>query len=102
MRLLPIATVGAVLALAAPASAVYAPKLQITLDPTTARTPPAITRRLFTLITDYMRLPDTEKKLTGMGAEVDIKTGEEMRRIIPVEIAKWTKVAIAAGMPREQ
>jgi len=43
MRLLPIATVGAVLALAAPASAVYAPKLQITLDPTTARTPPAIT-----------------------------------------------------------
>jgi hypothetical protein len=43
MRLLPIATVGAGLALAAPASAAYAPKLQITLDPATAATPPAIT-----------------------------------------------------------
>jgi len=68
----------------------------------TAKTSPAITKRLYTLITDYMRLPDTEKKLTAMGAEVDIKTGEEMRKIIPAEIAKWTKVAIAAGMPREQ
>ena len=67
----------------------------------TARTAPAITKRLYTLITDYMRLPDTEKKLTAMGAEVDIRTGEEVRKLIPVEIAKWTKVAIAAGMPRE-
>jgi tripartite-type tricarboxylate transporter receptor subunit TctC len=25
----------------------------------------------------------------------------EMRKIIPAEIAKWTKVARAAGMPRE-
>jgi tripartite-type tricarboxylate transporter receptor subunit TctC len=69
---------------------------------TTARTPPAIVKRLYTLIVDYMRLPDTQKKLTAMGAEVDIRTGEEMRKIIPVEIAKWTKVAIAAGMPREE
>jgi len=68
----------------------------------TAKTSPAITKRLYTLITDYMRLPDTEKKLTAMGAEVDIKTGEEMRKIIPAEIEKWMKVAIAAGMPREQ
>jgi tripartite-type tricarboxylate transporter receptor subunit TctC len=69
---------------------------------TTARTPPAIVKRLYTLIVDYMRLPDTQKKLTAMGAEVDIRTGEEMRKVIPVEIAKWTQVAIAAGMPREQ
>jgi len=68
----------------------------------TARTPPAITKRLYTLITDYMRLPDTEKKLVAMGAELDIRSGEEMRKLIPAEIAKWTKVAIAAGMPREQ
>jgi hypothetical protein len=48
-----------------------------------------------------MRAPETEKRLTGMGVEIDIKTADEMRKIIPVEIAKWTKVAIAAGMARE-
>ena len=36
-----------------------------------------------------------------MGAEIDIKTPDEMRKIIPVEIAKWTKVARAAGMQME-
>jgi tripartite-type tricarboxylate transporter receptor subunit TctC len=66
-----------------------------------AGTPPAIVNRLHTLIANYMRAPETQKLLTAMGAEVDIKTGEEMRKIIPVEIAKWTKVAIAAKMPRE-
>ena len=67
-----------------------------------AGTPPAIVNRLHKLIAAYMLAPETQKVLTGMGAEVDIKTGEEIRKIIPVEIAKWTKVAIAAGMPREQ
>src|SRR3954453_13393457 len=43
MRLLPIATAGVTLALSAPASAAFAPKLQITLDPATASKPPAIT-----------------------------------------------------------
>jgi tripartite-type tricarboxylate transporter receptor subunit TctC len=69
---------------------------------TPAGTPPAIVNQLHTAIASYMRSPGTVKLLTAMGAEVDIKTGEEMRKIIPVEIAKWTKVAIAAGMPREQ
>lgn len=68
---------------------------------TAAGTPPAIVNRLHTLIAAYMRSPETQKLLTAMGAEVDIRTGDEMRKIIPVEIAKWTKVAIAAGMPRE-
>ena len=31
----------------------------------------------------------------------DIPTLDEMRKIIPAEITKWTKVAIDAGMPRE-
>jgi hypothetical protein len=43
MRLLFIATAGATLALTAPASAAFAPKLEIKLDPATASTPPAIT-----------------------------------------------------------
>ena len=35
-----------------------------------------------------------------LGAVVEIRTADEMRKIIPQEIAKWTKVAIEAGMPR--
>jgi tripartite-type tricarboxylate transporter receptor subunit TctC len=68
---------------------------------TTAGTPPAIVGRLHTLIANYLRQPETEKRLTAMGAEIDIKTPEEMRKIIPAEIAKWTRVAIAAGLQRE-
>lgn len=68
---------------------------------TAAGTPPAIVRRLHTEVANYLLNPDTQKKLTAMGAEVDIKTGDEMRKIIPIEIAKWTKVAIAANMPRD-
>jgi tripartite-type tricarboxylate transporter receptor subunit TctC len=44
--------------------------------------------------------PEIQKKMTDMGAVLDIRTPEEMRRIIPMEVAKWTKVAIEAGMPR--
>jgi hypothetical protein len=31
---------------------------------------------------------------------IDLRTPDEMRKIIPAEIAKWTKVAIDARMPR--
>ncbi len=68
---------------------------------TATRTPPAIVKRLHTEIANYLRQPETQKRITAMGADIDIKTPDEMRRIIPAEIAKWTKVAIAAGMPRE-
>jgi tripartite-type tricarboxylate transporter receptor subunit TctC len=68
---------------------------------TAAGTPPAIVKRLHTEIAGYLRQPDTHKRITSMGADIDIRTTEEMRKIIPVEIEKWTKVAIAAGMPRE-
>ena len=69
---------------------------------TAAGTSPAIVKRLYTEVSNYMLNPDTQKKLNAMGAEVDIKTGDEMRKILPAEIAKWTKVAIAANMPRDQ
>lgn len=35
-----------------------------------------------------------------MGAVIELRTPDEMRKIIPAEIAKWTKVAIDARMPR--
>jgi len=68
---------------------------------TASGTPTAIVKRLHTEIANYLRQPETQKRITAMGADIDIKTPDEMRRIIPAEIAKWTKVAIAAGMPRE-
>jgi tripartite-type tricarboxylate transporter receptor subunit TctC len=64
-------------------------------------TPKAIVSKLYTDIAAYMQMPDTVKTLTAMGAEVDVRSTEETRKFIPAEIAKWRKVAIDAGMPRE-
>ena len=53
-------------------------------------------------ITAFLNLPETRKRFTDEGAEVEIRTPDEVRRMIPAEIAKWTKVARAAGMRVEQ
>ena len=52
-------------------------------------------------IVRYYTSPEVQKQITAMGAVLDLKGTEEMRKIIPAEIAKWTKVAIETGMPRE-
>lgn len=65
-------------------------------------TPRPIVRKLHEEIARYLRMPETEKQLTNMGAIIDVRTPEEMRKIIPAEIAKWTKVAIDAGIPRQK
>ena len=66
-----------------------------------AGTPRAIVMKLHNETVNYFTAPDNVKKLVAMGAVLDIKTPEEMRKYIPAEIAKWTKVAIDAGMPRD-
>ena len=66
-----------------------------------AGTPRAIVMKLHNEIVKFFRSPEMLKKMTAMGAVLDIKTPDEMRKIIPAEIAKWTKVAIDAGMPRD-
>ena len=63
-------------------------------------TPRAIVAKLHDEIARFLASPETQKQLTNMGAIIDLKPPDEMRRIIPAEIAKWTKVAIDAGMPR--
>ncbi len=68
---------------------------------TPAGTPPAIVMKLHDEISRYFKMPDVQKQVTAMGAVIDLKTPDEMRKIIPAEIAKWTKVAIDARMPRE-
>ncbi|HEY0335973.1 MAG TPA: tripartite tricarboxylate transporter substrate binding protein [Burkholderiales bacterium] len=69
---------------------------------TASGTPRAIVMKLHDEIARYFTSPEMQKQMTAMGAVVEIKTSEEMRKIIPAEIAKWTKVAIDAGMPRAE
>ena len=64
-------------------------------------TPRAIVMKLHDEIVRYFTSPEIQKQMTAMGAVLDLKGPDEMRKIIPMEIAKWTKVAIDAGMPRE-
>jgi tripartite-type tricarboxylate transporter receptor subunit TctC len=67
---------------------------------TTAGTPKPIVAKLHDEIARYFKTPEVQKQMSTMGAVIDIRTPEEMRKIIPVEIAKWTRVAIEARMPR--
>ena len=66
-----------------------------------AGTPPAIIAKLNTEIAAYLKQPETQKRFTTEGAEVDIRTPAEMRKMIPLDMAKWAKVAKEAGMTRE-
>lgn len=63
-------------------------------------TPRAIVTRLHEEIARFFTSPDMRKQMTAMGAIIDIRNAEEMRKLIPAEIAKWTKVAMEANMPR--
>jgi tripartite-type tricarboxylate transporter receptor subunit TctC len=63
-----------------------------------AGTPPAIIVRLNSEVTAFLKLPETRTRFSNDGAEVDIKTPEEIRRMIPLDMAKWAKVAKDAGM----
>lgn len=67
---------------------------------TAAGTPPAVIAKLHNEIDRFFKLPEVQKQVTTMGAVLDLKPPEEMRKFIPAEIAKWTKVAIDTRMPR--
>jgi tripartite-type tricarboxylate transporter receptor subunit TctC len=66
-----------------------------------AGTPPAVIARLNAEVATFLNLPETRKRFTSEGAEVDIKTPEELRRMIPIDMAKWAKVAKESGMRAE-
>ena len=67
---------------------------------TAAGTPRPIVMKLHEEIARYFASDEVRKQMTAMGAILDIRTPDEMRRLIPAEIAKWTKVAADARMPR--
>ena len=68
---------------------------------TAAGTPYAAVATLNTEIANFLRMPETQKRFTNEGAEVDIRTPAEIKKMIPVDMAKWAKVAKEAGMRSE-
>jgi tripartite-type tricarboxylate transporter receptor subunit TctC len=69
---------------------------------TPAGTPPAIVAKLTAELTAFLSSPDTQKRFLDEGAEVNILPPAEIRKMIIADIAKWTKIARAAGMPVEK
>jgi tripartite-type tricarboxylate transporter receptor subunit TctC len=63
-----------------------------------AGTPAPIIAKLNAAIATYFKMPGTQKRFTSEGAEVDIRTPAEIRKMIPLDMAKWVRVAKEAGM----
>jgi tripartite-type tricarboxylate transporter receptor subunit TctC len=67
-----------------------------------AGTPAGVIAKLNMEIARYLRLPETQKRFEAEGVEAEIRTPEEVRKMLPVEIAKWANVArvarISTGM----
>ena len=68
---------------------------------TRAGTPATVVNRLNSEVAAILKLPETEKRFAAEGAVTDIRTPAEIRRMIPVDLAKWAKVAKDAGMGRD-
>ncbi len=67
---------------------------------TTAGTPSVAINKLNTEVAAVLRLPETAKRFAIESAEVEIRTPAEIRKMIPVDVAKWEKVARDAGMEK--
>jgi tripartite-type tricarboxylate transporter receptor subunit TctC len=66
-----------------------------------AGTPPAIIGRLNSEVATFLNRPETQRRFSDEGAEIIIRTPAEIRAMIPADMAKWAKVAKAAGMKAE-
>ncbi len=63
-----------------------------------AGTPGPVVAKLSREIERFVKLPETQKRFVANGAEADFRGTEEMRKLIPVELAKWAKVAKDANI----
>lgn len=66
-----------------------------------AQMPDAIVTRLNSEIRAILREPATAKRLASEAAEAVIASQDDFRALIAADIAKWLKVAKAAGIGRE-
>ena len=65
-----------------------------------AGTPPSILNRINAEIAAIQKLPETRERLAQQGADVVMRTPDEMRSFIPQDMARWAKVAQDAGMQK--
>ena len=63
-----------------------------------AGTPATVVNRLNGEIAAWVKLPETQKRFASEGVEADLTQPGEVKQFIPVEIAKWTRVAKEARM----
>ena len=66
-----------------------------------AGTPPAIVNKLTTEMARYLKLPETLKRFEAEGVEADYLNPAELRKALPVEMAKWRNVAKMANIKVE-
>jgi len=67
----------------------------------TGGTPAAVINKLNREVTAILKLPENAKRFSAEGAEIEIRTPEEIRKMIPADLAKWAKVAKDANMPMQ-
>lgn len=63
-----------------------------------AGTAHGIVNKLNMEIARYSKLPETAKRYEAEGVEADPRTPEEVRKMLPVEMAKWANVAKVANI----
>jgi len=63
-----------------------------------AGTPTAIVNKLTTEMARYLKLPETLRRFEAEGVEADYLTPAELRKSLPVEMARWRNVAKAANI----
>ena len=66
-----------------------------------AGTPAAIVNKLTTEMARYLKLPETLKRFEAEGVEADYLAPAELRKALPVEMARWRNVAKVANIRTE-
>lgn len=69
---------------------------------TATGTPPVIVNRVSDEIGAILKLPESQKRFTTEGAEVDFRPAAEIDKIIKAEIIKWTRVARETRMASDK
>jgi tripartite-type tricarboxylate transporter receptor subunit TctC len=63
-----------------------------------AGTSPAVVNKLTTEMARYLKLPETLKRFEAEGVEADYLNPADVRKMLPVEMAKWGNVAKMANI----